>query len=85
MQFYFKYQKKIYIIARTLMMPHGEPHYPWGVGGGGLGEVGGGQKTIIDKPVLAWCTPVVPTLREWRQEDQEFRATLSYMVNSRML
>jgi hypothetical protein len=26
-----------------------------------------------------WCTPVIPALRRWRKEDQEFKASLRYI------
>lgn len=28
-----------------------------------------------------YCTPVIPALRSWRQEDQSFKVVLSYTVS----
>jgi hypothetical protein len=27
-----------------------------------------------------WCIPVIPALKRWKQKDQEFKASMSYMA-----
>lgn len=42
----------------------------------------GRQSLATQEPLLLvqCCTPIIPTLRKWKQEDFGFKASLSYMA-----